>query len=638
MGIVKNPETVQAKDLPQAKSDARSKREAEEQRRRARTLAKQQQAAEKIASASIQMARGVTEAATARDQLSTAIEEIAAGAEETSGAAAESLAAITQVSNRLGRQLELSNTSTEKTVALQDLVGRVSTDIGNLVDNVGLASERQSASVSMVNELGEQANKINDAVKQVMRIADQTNLLALNAAIEAGRAGKHGKGFAVVADTVRALAEISERNALDISKQIETIQSKTQSISASVETSAQRALDEVQKGRVITDQLGQIRGDMKLVYQGSSELAGSAKEMSVAADDVQKGSEAIAAASEEQSAAVQQVVKTLDQQGQALGGAEEASSSLEILSDELKTSTDIAKSSEEVAASAEELSAAVEEINRSATEIMTAIGQVSRGAEQASAAVEQAISGITQIENGANLAEERTSRGLELGARMTELLTANRTQVAEMVSGINEGLESGRVNVADINEVEQMARKIDKVGEAIGTVSIKIAMLAVNGAVEAARAGEYGKGFAVVSGDIQSLADDAAENVDQIKDLVKAIQDQAARVRADLSEVAESSANEVRKAEKCSTDLTTIEADTQVVMAGNEEISQAAQEIVTATLQAKKGMEQIAAANEQAANNSIEASSASRQQAQSADELASAIEEIASVADELQSV
>lgn len=42
-------------------------------------------------------------------------------------------------------------------------------------------------------------------------------------------------------------------------------------------------------------------------------------------------------------------------------------------------------------------------------------------------------------------------------------------------------------------------------------------MLAVNGAVEAARAGEYGKGFAVVSTDIQNLANDAAENAEQIK-------------------------------------------------------------------------------------------------------------------------
>ncbi len=59
--------------------------------------------------------------------------------------------------------------------------------------------------------LEEQADKINETVKAVIKIADKTNLLALNAAIEAARAGKHGKGFAVVADAVRSLAEKTEK-------------------------------------------------------------------------------------------------------------------------------------------------------------------------------------------------------------------------------------------------------------------------------------------------------------------------------------------------------------------------------------------------------------------------------------------
>ena len=636
MGIMKNVSPATDAEAQLGKNDARAKRDAEEQRRKARTLAKQQQAAEKIASAAVQMARGVTEAATARDQLSTAAQEIAAGAEQSSSASQESLAAMTQIATRITRQSEMAELSLTRSAELQNVVDRVGGDVESLIKNVGRASQRQSASVSMVNELGEQASKINEAVKQVMRIADQTNLLALNAAIEAGRAGKHGKGFAVVADTVRTLAEISERNAADIAKQIETIQSKTMTISESVQQSANTALEEVEKGKTITSQLDDIKSNMGQVADGAQSLRRAASEMNTAARDAQKGSEAIAAAAEEQASAVEEVVKTLEQQGQALSGAEEASSGLEILADELKNSTDIAKSSEEVAASAEELSASVEEINRSSTEIMTAIGQISRGAEQASTAVEQAVAGINQIESSTNVANEESARGLELCEAVSALLSENKTLVGEMVSGINTALEAGKANLVEINEVEAMARQIDKVGEAIGTVSVKIAMLAVNGAVEAARAGEYGKGFAVVSGDIQSLADDAAENVDQIKDLVKAIQDQAQKVRMDLAEVASASEAEVEKATQSSADLDVIEAGAREVLDGNREIQAGAVEVAAAVVQAKRGMEQIAAANEQAANNATEASSASRQQAQGAEELASAIEEIASIADELQ--
>ena len=66
-------------------------------------------------------------------------------------------------------------------------------------------------------------------------------------------------------------------------------------------------------------------------------------------------------------------------------------------------------------------------------------------------------------------------------------------------------------------------------------VSIQTNMLAVNGSVEAARAGEFGKGFAVVSKDIRTLAQDSGENAGRIKDTVRTIQDQIGAVRATWS-------------------------------------------------------------------------------------------------------
>jgi len=637
MALKKIASKRQDADVDSAKNDARAKREADDQRRKARTLAKQQQAAERIAAASAELASGLSEAASARDQLSTAIGEIATGAEEAAGASQESLAAVSQIAGNIKRQTEMAEISGTKSEMLQIQLDKASGEIINLVDNVKSASDRQNASATMMNELEQQAANINEAVKQVMRIADQTNLLALNAAIEAGRAGKHGKGFAVVADTVRALAEVSEKSANDIAKQVELFQDLSRNVGSSVKKSAETAVEQVKKGQVITEQIATIKTDVTFIYEGAKELLITAEESNTAASDIQKGSEAIAAAAEEQSAAAEEVVNTLDQQEQALSGAEQASQELEGIADDLKNSTDIAKSAEEVAAAAEELSATVEEINRSAAEIGTAIEQISQGSEQAAAAVEEAAAGITQVEKGVELAEERASKALDLGEKIAELLTENKESVDEMIVGINTALETGRENLCSIAEMEQLVRAIDKIIDTIATVAIKTSMLAVNGAVEAARASEYGKGFAVVSGDIQNLADEASDNVEQIKDLVKAIQEQAARVRADLSEVADNALQEVEKAKQTTAELVTIETDMLEVLEGNRAIQQASAEIATAVTQAKKGMEQIAAAAEQASSNAQEASTAAQQQAQGAEELAVAIEEIASIADELQS-
>jgi DNA-binding NarL/FixJ family response regulator len=63
------------------KSNALASREAEAQRKKARTLAKQQQAAERIAAATTELASGINEASSAAEELKRASDQIAAGAE-----------------------------------------------------------------------------------------------------------------------------------------------------------------------------------------------------------------------------------------------------------------------------------------------------------------------------------------------------------------------------------------------------------------------------------------------------------------------------------------------------------------------------------------------------------------------------
>ena len=617
--------------------DPKMRREAEEQRKRARTLARQQQAAERIATACAQLATGINEAASAADQMGTAITEIATGAEQSSSASQESLAAIVQISKSLGAQLDLSGNTLTKTNTLQTFVERVVEDLSTMMSSVKTASEHQSRSVVMMSELEQQASNIGEAVKQVTRIADQTNLLALNAAIEAGRAGKHGKGFAVVADTVRALAEVSDKSAADIAKQIEQIQQQSNKVSDAVKMSAEAALEEVTKGEAVTNQLVQIKDDMATIANGSADLQVKIREMDNAAKDIQTSSESISCAADEQSSAAQEVSSNVTEQGSALTQAEKAAQSLEIVTEELKNSTDISKSAEEVAASAEELSASLEEINRSATEIATALNQVNNGAQQAASAVAHAVTNIEKLKDGVEQASSQSDQALTRGVEITDLLQKNRQLIEEMVNGINSALETSKRNVESINQMEAMTRQIDKVIDTITTVSVKTSMLAVNGAVEAARAGEYGKGFAVVSADIQSLADEAAENVEQIKDLIKGIQDQTVNVKTDLSNVAESAYREVLKAQQTTKDIADIATDMAEVLGYNRDMQNTSEEIAAAVAQAQKGLEQIAAANEQASSNCQQALSASEQQSKGMEDLARSIEEIASVADEMQS-
>lgn len=157
-------------------------------RRKARSIAKQQQAAERIASATGQVSAQNAQAVEVSRQLRESVQEISAGSEEASGATQESLAVMGRVEERIQRQQQAAANVEEISRTLQTTIADTTVGIERLLQNVSGASDRQAASVKVISELEKQADEIGEIVKTVAQIADQTNLLALNAAIEAARA------------------------------------------------------------------------------------------------------------------------------------------------------------------------------------------------------------------------------------------------------------------------------------------------------------------------------------------------------------------------------------------------------------------------------------------------------------------
>ncbi len=85
-----------------------------------------------------------------------------------------------------------------------------------------------------IRQLSISSEDIGQVIKTINSIAEQTNLLALNATIEAARAGDAGKGFAVVAGEVKALANQTADATEQITQQISTIQSDSQSAATAI--------------------------------------------------------------------------------------------------------------------------------------------------------------------------------------------------------------------------------------------------------------------------------------------------------------------------------------------------------------------------------------------------------------------
>ncbi|GEO37712.1 chemotaxis protein [Skermanella aerolata] len=606
------------------------------QRTRARTYARQQKIAERIAAASTEMASATTEAASAAEELRRGMEEIASGAQESSGAAQESLAAITDIVALLARARTMAAASRQKTEALQVLLSETGAQITASVAGITAAAKRQTAAVALIEELKELASSIGTVVRTVSYIADQTDLLALNAAIEAARAGQAGNGFAVVADEVRALAETAEKSAREIAELVSRIQDEVGTLAAGITATAATALREVDNSAKVVATVEQVRTGMGDLARDSLSLAAAAQEAEHAAVEVQRGSEQIAAAAEEQSAATDESLRSLAEQTLALEQAQTTAQELAGLADELLHSGDLIRSAEQVASASEELSATVQEFSGAAAHIMTAVDQISRGAEQQAAATRQSSAALSQIEAAAQRIRSGTGAAADRSAAMADLIADGRRNVTSLIDGVEQAVAQTHASLGRIGTLEQMVRRIGKIVDGINTVSIQTNMLAISGSVEAARSGDAGRGFALVSADIRNLARDSAENGDRIKDTVLAIQDHVRAVRMELEVTLSANDLEVRKNRDIIDTFGAVEADMAEIRTGNQGLLQDADVILRAAAQASAGTGQVATAAEQASRAAEQAAAASRQQARGAEDLAASIEEIASLADELQ--
>ncbi|MFZ5797992.1 MAG: HAMP domain-containing methyl-accepting chemotaxis protein [Thermodesulfobacteriota bacterium] len=145
-----------------------------------------------VASAAEEMNQNMISVASAMDQASTNVATVAASVEEMN----VSIAGIVQ-------NAEKGKVVAERTVA-----------------------QAQQTS-EQVNQLGRDAEEINDVTETIKAISDKTNLLALNATIEAARAGDAGKGFAVVANEIKELAQQTADATGDIARKLMGIQKAT---------------------------------------------------------------------------------------------------------------------------------------------------------------------------------------------------------------------------------------------------------------------------------------------------------------------------------------------------------------------------------------------------------------------------
>lgn len=153
------------------------------------------------------------------DEVSVAVSEGTRHSENVATYLTTLAADLQQVKEKADRTVESSNKTMNIAVQGEMRANEIREDM----ERIRIGSEEAGNSIQ---QLVEEAKKIQTITSAISNIATQTNLLALNASIEAARAGEHGKGFAVIADEVRKLAEQSNEEVSKVDSLVKDIMEK----------------------------------------------------------------------------------------------------------------------------------------------------------------------------------------------------------------------------------------------------------------------------------------------------------------------------------------------------------------------------------------------------------------------------
>lgn len=175
------------------------------------------------------------------------------------------------------------------------------------------------------------------------------------------------------------------------------------------------------------------------------------------------------------------------------------------------------------------------------------LDQISEGsaniANEVAHTVEQLATGATMQVNDISICTEEVSEVTKCSYKINEQIKSindisenfvsiseeSNENLGQTLNKMDEIRNSSYVTAQQIEYLSKLGFEINSIVEIISAIANQTNLLALNATIEAARAGESGKGFAVVADEVKKLAQKSSESAEQIKHMIRQIQDESSK-------------------------------------------------------------------------------------------------------------
>lgn len=153
----------------------------------------------------------------------------------------------------------------------------------------------------------------------------------------------------------------------------------------------------------------------------------------------------------------------------------------------------------------------VENVNNSIQKLMGLTNKTVENIHNQSSNVRETSAAVTEMISSVNNIAGVTDKANETAQHLSNIMNDSRKEFSELMKAIT--------------EIRQFSDQVQEIIAIISAIATKTNLLAINSSIEAAHAGQAGKGFGVVSEEIRKLAENTAENVSNIEEILENITD-----------------------------------------------------------------------------------------------------------------